>query len=127
MIKIILIFLLIGNLAYAEDAIYLNKDQKAPYSGYLLDEETVKGLRNAAIDRDLYKNLNDSNQKSLALERSNGELKDKKIDLLLAQNDNLAKTAYSNQSLSTWEKIGYIGLGMVITVLAFKGARELSR
>lgn len=111
MVRLILALLLISNLSYAEDSIYLNKGDSSPYSGYLLPEEEVKQLRVNTIERDLYKTTSD--------------LKGQQVQLLTDQNIKFATALESTSSLRTWEKIGYFTAGIVIVVLAIKGAHEV--
>lgn len=111
MIKLVLIILLISNLSFAQDSIYLDKDKSAPFSGYLLPEETVKELRNNTLERDLYKTESD--------------LRERQVKLLSDQNEKLAKTLQDTSSLSTWEKIGFFLGGVILTGLAIKGAHEV--
>lgn len=127
LIVILSLFNFIGSTSYAEESIYLNQGQTAPYSGFLLPKEKVQELYNNTTERDFYKNTNDSLKKSIDLEQSNNNIKDQKIKLLLDQNDQLAKTAYNARELSNWEKIGYFLGGIIVTSLAIKGMHELYR
>lgn len=117
MIKIVLSLLLIGNLALAQDAVYLTKDQPAPFEGYLINPKATKDLYNIKLERD-------SLQKQLDLSQKNNALEEQKSSILLDQNTKLAQTAYNAQSLSTWEKIGYIALGVGIVSLGAYVAKE---
>jgi len=40
--------------------VYLNKDEKAPYTGYLFNEDETKALRKELIDKDILAKLNES-------------------------------------------------------------------
>lgn len=97
--------------SFAQDSVYLNQKDPAPFSGYLLPEEEVKTLRDNTLERDMYKTTND--------------LKDQQISLLSSQNTNLAKTLESTSSLSTWEKIGYFAAGIILTGLAIDAAHNI--
>lgn len=103
--------LIINSTCFAQESIYINKDDKAPFSGYLLPEETVKTLRNNTLERDLYK--------------TEADLRERQVKLLSDQNDRLATTLQSTSSLSTWEKIGFFSLGVLITGGAVKLAHEV--
>lgn len=128
-LKKLLIFLLIisSNIALADDALYLNKDDKAPFSGYLMPKEKVLDLRNAVLERDTLRLQNDSLNVSLKLQDDIIAKKDQQLTLYGDQMDKMAKTAYSNESLSTWGKIGYIALGIGLTGLAISGVHALYR
>lgn len=109
--KLIISTLLLSNICLAQDVIYLDKDSKAPFSGYLLPEEKVKELRNNTIERDLYK--------------TEVDLRERQVKLLNEQNDKLALTLQSTSSLSTWEKVGYFIGGVLITGLAVNLAHQI--
>jgi hypothetical protein len=111
MVRLIFIMLIISNIAFAQDSVYLNLNDKAPFAGYLLPEATVKQLRNDSLERDMYKTTND--------------LKDQQIALLGTQNTNLANTLKETSTLSTWEKIGYFTAGIVLTGLAVDAASKI--
>jgi hypothetical protein len=125
--KSFLSVLIISNIAYAEDAVLLQKNDPAPYQGFLLPKEKVQELYNATIERDSYKAANDSFEKSLKLEQTNSDLKDQKINLLLEQDDKLAKALYNSQSLNNWEKAAFFIGGILVTGLAIKGLHEVYR
>ncbi len=111
MVRIIFIILLISNISWAQDSVFLNAGDKAPNSGYLVPEQTIKNLRNDSLEADMYRKI--------------VPLKDNQIDLLTADNDRLSKTLVSTSSLSTLEKIGWFAGGIIVTGLAIKGAHEI--
>lgn len=117
--------ILISTNVYADDSVWLDKDQKAPFSGFLLPQEKIQEFRNTTIDRDTLKNLNDSYKTSLTLEKTNSGLKDNQITLLMNANDQLAKSAYTSREVSNWEKVGYFLGGILVTGLAIKGVQAL--
>lgn len=116
----IILILLMSNLVLAQDVVYLGKDEKAPYEGYLTSPAKTKDLYNVGLERN-------SLQKQLDLSQKDNASKDKKIDILITQNDRLAQAAYNSQSLSTWEKIGYISLGVAIIGLGAYVAKEAAK
>ena len=115
-------FIVISN---SPDAIYLTKDQKAPYNGYLLPEDKLVELRNNTLERDTLKTENASLNTSLKLQDDIISKKDAQLTLYSDANDRLAKTAYNEQSLNTWEKLAFIGLGILITGAAISGVHAL--
>jgi hypothetical protein len=126
MVKLFLALMFIGNVCYADDSsVYLNKNQVAPFPGYLLPAGKVEQFQNDELQLGFLKTTNDSLTKSLTLEQQNSALKDQKVNLLLDQNDKLSKAAYTERELTTWEKIGYIAAGIVITGVAIAGAHAL--
>jgi len=116
---------IISNQVWAEDSVFLNKDDKAPYSGYLLPKEKVLELRNNTLERDTLKLQNDSLNRSVTRQDGIIAKKDQQLTLYGDQMDKMAQVAYSAQSLNNWEKVGYVALGIIITGLAIKGAHDL--
>lgn len=123
--RTILTLTFIGNICYAQDSVFLNKGQTSPFPGYLLPAGKVEQFQNDELQLSATKQINDSLQKSLTLEQQNSALKDQKVNLLLDQNDKLSKAAYTERELTTWEKIGYVAGGIVITGVAIAGAHAL--
>jgi len=115
MIKVILILSLISSYSFAQDAVFLNKTQTAPFEGFLLPQTKLQELHNNTLERDAFQKENESLNKSLNLQQSNLGLKDNQIDILLKQNDNLAKTLSTERTLNNWEKVGYF-LGGIVTI-----------
>jgi hypothetical protein len=111
MSKLVILILLISNVCYATDSVYLNAKDSAPFAGYLLPEEEVKTLRDNTLELDMYKTTSD--------------LKDQQITLLTNQNNNLSKTLESTSNLSTWEKVGYFAAGILLTSLAVGAAIQI--
>lgn len=118
MIRTILTIILISNLSYAQDAVFINKDDKAPFSGNLLTVEQTKKLYDDSLDKS-------SLQKQLDLEQKNSTLKDQKVDILLNQNLKLIEANNTDHTLNNWEKAAYFVGGMVAVGLAIKGVENL--
>lgn len=118
--KIILALLIFSQTSLAQEAVFLNKGDKAEFSGYLLTEDKVKSLRNDSLEKDADKQVIDSLNKSLTLQQNN-------VDILLKQNSNLVQTVNSEESLNNWEKVLYFGGGIVLSGLAIYGAHSLYR
>lgn len=123
--KYILIILLISNIGFADDVIHLNKDDKAPYNGYLFTEEKTRDTRIKLIDGDLAEVLNQSYAKENAYLRQNSDYKDSQIKLVMDRNDELAKTVAEQQSTSTITKVAYFVGGILVTYIAIDTARKL--
>lgn len=109
----------------AEDAAYLEKDQKAPFTGILIKPETVQDLRKAVIERDSLSQEKASFERSLELYKKKDELQEKKLGILLEQNDKLALRLGEERSMGTWERIGLISVGLVAAGIAAYGLREI--
>lgn len=125
LIKILTIITLINSYSFAQDAVLLNKDDKAPFNGFLLPQEKLQELHNNTLERDAFQKENESLNKSLNLQQTNLGLKDNQINILLNQNDNLAKALGSERTLNNWEKTGYFIGGIIVTGLAIKAAHDL--
>ena len=127
-IKILLIFSIIASLTnncFADDVTYINKDDKAPYSGFLFTETKTKEIRLQLIDLDTYKSLNSSLTRTVELYKKNEEIDQTKINTLLDQNDKLADSLYSARETSNWEKGLWFFGGAILTGLAFYGASQV--
>lgn len=121
LLKILLIFSLSVNNAYAVDVSLLDKDQPAPYKGYLFTEEKTLQIRRDLLEFDNQKSVIESYQRSINLYKANEQTYIDKTTILLQQNDKLAQSVYQAKSTSDLEKVGYfllgalsIGLGMYL-------------
>ncbi len=124
--KIILISFLISIQAFA-DPISLSKDQKAPYDGILFTETKANEIRKEILDKDYLQLQNDSLNRSLDLYKSNENLYGQQTQLLLDQNDKLAKSLYQERMVTNWERLGFFLLGIGVTGLAIYGASQLAK
>lgn len=115
-LKISLISLLISNIALSDDPTLLNKDQAAPYQGLLFSIQKANELKNTAIERDNLLKINESLNKSLSLQDDIINRQNQKVDILLNQNDKLAKSLGDERTIGSWERYGYVLLGVIMTV-----------
>lgn len=123
--KTILTLLLITSislptLSFADDAIVLNKDDKAPFRGILLSPRKAAELNDTELERD-------SLLRSVTLYKSNQDLYEKRTSVLLEQNDKLATQLYSARQTSDWEKVAWFGLGAVLTGLVGYGVYRAAK
>ena len=116
---------IVSQISLAADVTYINKDDKAPYSGFLFTEDKAKDIRLQLIDLDTYKSLNKSLERTVELYKKNEDIDQSKINTLLDQNDKLATNLYSARETSNWERALYFFGGAVLTGLAFYGASQV--
>ena len=76
----------------------------------------AKDVRDRLIDGDTFQKLNESLSKSIDLYKKNETINDNKINLLLEQNDKLAKSLLAERTVGSWERFGYFLLGVIGTV-----------
>ena len=132
MFKKALLFKLLYSLALypcalADQAVGLDKDQKAPFAGVLLDAEKANSVKVGLQELDLYKAITESQAKSIDLLKQNESYNQNKVNILLEQNDKLAESLRSSQSLNSWERIGLVLLGVAVTVGAGVAIRSATK
>lgn len=122
-----MMFLILSTSSRADDAVYLQKDERAPFSGILTTVEHSKIIGTRLLERDTYKALSESYQKTLEFYKSNNELTEKKVNILLEQNDNLSLQLKDSQNLNDFQKALMFGLGIVVTVGAGLLVNEIAK
>jgi hypothetical protein len=102
----------------AQEAVPLEQGKAAPFTGILLTPKAAQDLKNAVIERDGLVEQKASYERSMEYYRKSDELQQKKLNIVLEQNDKLALRLGEERSMSTWEKIGYFSLGIIATGIA---------
>ena len=124
LVKLLVFSMIVNNVAFADDTIVLNKGQSAPFTGLLLTEDKANEVYN---DIKKYKLLNESLEKSVILYKQNEELYDKKVNILLEQNDKLSENLLQARTTSNWEKILWFGLGFLSVGLGIYGVKAITK
>lgn len=120
-----LVISLIFSTTVRSDATFLEKGAKAPFEGILYTIEETQSFRKDLIERDYLKLQNDSLNRSVDLYKSNESLYQSQKNLLLEQNDKLAKSLYQERNLTDTQKFLYFMGGVALTGLAIYGASQL--
>lgn len=127
LLKILLISLIATNSFADNDVVSLLKGQPAPFDGLLFTIPKAEDLKRSVVERDNYKLLSESLERSIDLFKKNDELNNQKVNILLEQNDKLAKNLYEARSTSTAERVLWFGLGLAVTGMAIYGAKTLTK
>jgi len=120
----IVLILTIPSRSLAQQVVPIAAGTPAPYSGILMPEGVAKEAKNAVIERDTYKSVNESLNKSLNLSNQNFNYSENKVNILLEQNDKLAKNLQAERTVSDFQKIMWFGLGVLATgAAAYVGSK----
>jgi len=119
----LLIFSIIARSSFAAEAV--KKDQLIPYDGILFSQEEASAIKKELIDKDLYRQLNDSYERTLKLVNEKQAIDDKRIEMLTKNNLELYNAISVNKDVQWWEKtlffvlgVAVAGLGMYVAVKA---------
>jgi hypothetical protein len=119
--------IILNNVAYGNEVVFLEETKPAPYSGILFPVEKANELRKMAIELDTLRVLKDSYEKSNKLYEESISLKDNKYNLLLEQNTRLLKLTNENSQSEDLQKIIWFALGVVATGFAVYGAKKITQ
>lgn len=123
--KLVILLTLFSFVAYAGDVTHIEKDTPAPYTGYLFTPEKTNEVKNVVVERDGLLKLNESLTKSLQLQSDIAELNQKKVNILLQQQEDLSKTLYDQRSMSNLERMLWVGAGILIVGVSIYGVSQI--
>jgi len=127
-ISIVISSAIISNIAFAgEDAVYLEKDSKAPYAGILLPVEKATNVRKSLIELDALRAINESYVKSIQMYQNAIQLNDQKYNTLSEQNDKLSVALVESRKSADLQKIIWFGFGVIATGFAVYGAKKITQ
>ncbi len=127
-ISIVISSAIISNIAFAgEDAVYLEKDSKAPYAGILLPVEKATNVRKSLIELDALRAINESYVKSIQMYQNAIQLNDQKYNTLSEQNDKLSIALVESRKSADLQKIIWFGFGVIATGFAVYGAKKITQ
>jgi hypothetical protein len=127
LISLIVSSLLISTTAFSEDAVLINKNDKAPFTGVLLDTKKAQEYKNTTVERDNLKDLNLSLSTSLNLQTDLIQRKDTQLKLVLDQNDKLSQSVEKSRDTSELEKIVWFGLGIIISGISVYAYSKINK
>lgn len=116
----ITLLLIISECAVGQTLLKLNKDEPAPFTGVLVDQEQMKEFRAIDTRLKLMERQNDS------LKELNLRLEDRIVYYRKeagAREAELTRVKFK----SFWTNVGYFALGVIITSVAAKAAIESTR
>jgi len=101
--------------SFAADAVKLNKGDKCPFAGTLLSPSASDKVVAALVNCAAVEATNDSYQKSILLYKQNETYYIKETSELKTQNTQLDTALQKANSNSTFVKILWFGLGVIVT------------
>lgn len=124
---ILLISLTSVSNSFAQDVVELKKDEKAPFTGLLFTEAKAKDIKFQLDERDSFKLMLESSNRSLTLMNDNLKLKDEQLNIVIQQNNNLAMNLRDQRDFNSWERFAWFALGVVATGFAVYGLDKATR
>lgn len=122
-----LTFLIIVSLTsnvFAQDAVTVNKGEPSPFTGILLSPTKAEQVRQELIERDQLKLFNQTLLQKIDNQDKIIDNQGKQVRLLTDQNSKLMNEINSRKT-STFERVMWFSLGVVVTGTAFYGASRV--
>lgn len=109
----------------AGQVVEIHKGDPAPYDGVLFDKDAANETRKKVIEGEGQKEINKHLEKKLELQDLTLQYREKQVEILSSQNEKLADRLEKSTNTSNWERILWLGLGIIGTGLAVKAAGSL--
>lgn len=127
-ISYLLVFILTSQIAICDtDPYYAAKGYLLPADSWVFSPDKAKEVRNRLIDLETATKMNESYKTSLDLQKDMATIQEKKVSIVLEQNDQLAKSLQAERTVTGWERIGYFALGIAATVFAGFAIRQAGK
>lgn len=118
----------ISSKSFSKDEVQiLEAGKPAPFTGVLFPSEVAQKVRVQLIEGSEAKALNESYLRSIELYKSLQTNNDEKVNILLTQNDKLARALNDSRTVSSFEKTIWFIAGILLTGGAVYGASKLAR
>lgn len=121
--KILLTILIIVNSSVGVTATALKKDQAAPYDGVLFNNTEANSIKVELIEKDIYKDLALSYEKSIKLYKDKDSLSEQQIRELLESNKKLSEAL--NEDDNRINNVVWFSLGVLATGLSIYAAKKI--
>jgi hypothetical protein len=105
-------------LSETTDPFLAQPGYKLTNEAWVFSPDKALEVRNKLLDLQTDETIIQSLNRTVDLYKANDQINTDKVNLLLQQNDKLAKAAGEERGLNDWERIGFIGLGVAAAVLA---------
>lgn len=129
-IRMVLVYVLTTipfSSCFAEETVEIRSGEKAPFGGILFSNEKANEVFRKLTEIETTQKINESLVKSLKLSEDINNINQTKFNLLLNQNDKLAKNLHDERTVNNWERALWVGVGILaagVGALALKSATK---
>lgn len=125
--KLFICLLLIAQSAFGLDVKYIEKNEKVPYTGYLITPETERVFRINNEELVYQTKLNHTYKNIIQIHENNAFIYEKRIENLQKQNVVLVSQQVKNEDNNFLMYIGMFLLGSLATVAVTYGVNQVSK
>ncbi len=126
-LSLLMMTMILSQNVRADKSIEIPAAELTPFASILMDKEKADKVHIQLLERDLYEELSDSQQKTINLYKSNQSLEDEQIKTLTSQNDKLSESLKSAQGMNNLERFGIFALGVIATIGAGLAIQHISK